>query len=73
MLRLKEILLQKHMSQVELAKIMGVTTVTVNHWVKNKAMPSVESLIKIGEILDVGLDDLVISSSRNKKYPQPNF
>lgn len=60
MLRLKEILKEKKLTQLFLAKSMNLSNVTINQWATGKSMPSVESLIKLCEILDVSLDDLVV-------------
>jgi DNA-binding XRE family transcriptional regulator len=59
MLRLKEILEKKQMTQVELSKILGVSTVSVNHWAKNKSEPSLKMIIKICEVLKIKLNELV--------------
>lgn len=67
MLRLKEILVKKQLSQAHLARIMGTSTVTMSAWATGKAMPSVESLIRISEILEVSLDELVIYDKGRKK------
>jgi putative transcriptional regulator len=66
MLRLKEILKEKGITQVFLAKEMDLSTVTINHWVSGKAMPSVESLIKLAEILEVTLNELVVFKNLSK-------
>ncbi|MFM1755916.1 MAG: hypothetical protein RL621_840 [Bacteroidota bacterium] len=67
MLRLKEILKQKGITQVFLAREMDLSTVTINHWVSGKAIPSVESLIRLAEILEVSLDELVLIEKDKKK------
>ncbi|RXK46504.1 helix-turn-helix transcriptional regulator [Aquirufa rosea] len=59
MLRLKEILEKKRMTQVELSKKLGVSTVTVNLWAKNKSEPSLRMILKICEILKIKLSELV--------------
>jgi DNA-binding XRE family transcriptional regulator len=60
MLKLKEILEKKGVSQVELAKILGVSTVTVNLWAQHKSDPSLKTTLKICEVLKIKLSDLVI-------------
>jgi transcriptional regulator with XRE-family HTH domain len=67
MLRLKEILVKKQLSQAKLARAMGISTVSMSAWATGKAMPSVESLIRISEILEVSLDELVIYN-KGRKY-----
>jgi putative transcriptional regulator len=67
MLRLKEILKKKGLKQLFLAQAMHTSSVTISSWATGKSMPSVESLIRLCEILDVGLDDLVIIEKSKKK------
>ncbi len=59
MLRLKEVLENNNMSQVKLAKILGVSTVTVNLWAQNKSEPSLKTTLKICEVLNIKLSQLV--------------
>ena len=59
MLRLKELLEKKGMSQVELSKILGVSTVSVNLWAQNKSKPSLETTLRICEALKITLNELV--------------
>jgi putative transcriptional regulator len=67
MLRLKEILKERGLTQLFISKAMNTSSVTISQWATGKSMPSVESLIKLCEILDVGLDDLVIIEKGKKK------
>lgn len=59
MLRLKELLEKRRMSQVELSKILGVSTVSVNLWAQNKSEPSLKMILKICEVLEITLNELV--------------
>jgi transcriptional regulator with XRE-family HTH domain len=67
MLRLKESLQKKGLKQLFLAQAMHTSSVTISSWATGISMPSVESLIRLCEILDVGLDDLVIIEKSKKK------
>ena len=72
MLRLKEILKEKRLTQLSVSKAMKLSSVTVNQWATGKAMPSVETLIRLCEILEVSLDELVIyDKGRKKNNPNP--
>ena len=62
MLRLKQLLEKKRMSQVELSK-MGVSTVSVNLWAQNKSEPSLKMTLKICEALNITLNELVDQKS----------
>jgi len=66
MLKLKEILAKKQISQVELSKAMRTSTVSISAWATGKAMPSVETLIRLCEYLEVGLEDLVDYKTKKK-------
>ena len=46
MLRLKELLEKKHKTQVWLSEELGVSTISVNNWVNNKNLPSLETALK---------------------------
>ncbi len=66
MLRLKEILKEKGLTQLFIAKAMNLTAVTINQWATGKSMPSLESLLKLCDILDISLNDLVIQKKTKK-------
>ena len=66
MLRLKEILKEKKVTQLSVSIAMKLSSVTINQWTKGKAMPSVKSLIRLCEILEVGLEELVDYKAKKK-------
>lgn len=47
------------MSQVELAKLLGVTKQSVSNWENDNIQPSVEMLVKLAKILSVSTDHLL--------------
>lgn len=59
--RIKEIMVEKGMSSVSLADIIGVSKVTVSNLINNKTMPSVETLEKIATALNVPMWQLFAS------------
>ncbi len=59
MLRLKELLEKKHKTQVWLSEELGVSTISVNNWVNNKNLPSLETALKICKVLGVKISDLI--------------
>jgi DNA-binding XRE family transcriptional regulator len=59
MLKLKQVLEKKRISQVELSKLLGVSTVSVNMWAQNKSEPSLKMTLKICEVLKIKLNELV--------------
>ena len=50
---------QVHMTQKELALKLGVSLNNVGHWEKGRTEPNIETLIKISEIFDISLDELL--------------
>jgi transcriptional regulator with XRE-family HTH domain len=59
LLRIREVLKQKQMTQQELADQLGVSKVTVSYWCNNQTVPSLETLKKIATLLKVKLTELI--------------
>lgn len=59
MLRLKEILDQKQLTQVWLSDAIGVSVVSVNNWCQQKNEPSLKTLSTIAKVLNVRIADLI--------------
>ena len=59
MLRLKEILDQKQLTQVWLSDAIGVSVVSVNNWCRQKNEPSLKTLSTIAKVLNVRIADLI--------------
>lgn len=57
--RLKEIRTEKHLKQTDIAKMLNVSGNTVHSWETNKQEPSMTTLLKLSEILEVSLDYLL--------------
>lgn len=60
--RLKELRKQAHLTQVELAKRLGIGQSSYADWERGKKKPTQENLVKIAQILDVSIDYLVGNS-----------
>ena len=54
--RLKELRLEKDLSQKEVADLVHVNRVTYTNWETGKREPSFENLVKLADLLDVSLD-----------------
>ena len=50
---------EKGMTQLELARQMGVTDKAVSKWERNLSFPDVASLPKLAEVLGTSVDDLL--------------
>ena len=57
--RLKVVLVEKHKTAKWLAEQMEKDPATISKWCTNKAQPSLETIKKIAEILQVKKSDLV--------------
>ena len=64
--RIRELRLAKNLSQVDLAKILGVTKQSISNWENDNIQPSVEMLIKLAEIFNVSTDYMLgLENSRS--------
>ena len=57
--RLKVVLVEQHKTAKWLAERMEKAPATISKWCTNKAQPSLETIKKIAEILQVKMSDLV--------------
>lgn len=62
--KIREIRLARKMSQVELAKTLGVTKQSVSNWENDNIQPSIEMLVKIADALSVSTDYLLCREER---------
>lgn len=57
--RIKVILAEKNLQNKWLAEQLGRDQATVSKWVTNSSQPSLNMLIKIAQVLEVGIKDLI--------------
>lgn len=57
--QLKEIRTEKHLKQTDIAKILNVSGNTVRAWETDKQEPSLATLLKLSELLEVSTDYLL--------------
>ena len=50
---------QRHWSQADLAKRLNISRESISKWESNTALPSFTNVIKLGELFDLSLDDLI--------------
>ncbi len=62
--RLKAVLAEKQVTNKWLAEKMKLSTTTVSRWCTNKTQPSLETLVKIAEILKTDVKDFIISTKK---------
>lgn len=58
--RIKIVLVEKEISQVQLAEKIGKSFSTINAYCGNRVQPSLDTLQRISEILGVKMKDLII-------------
>lgn len=59
--RLKLILVEKKRTGKWLAEQLGKDQTTISKWCTNNSQPDVDSLIKISKLLEVNIDDILIT------------
>lgn len=57
--RLREAIRQSGLTQAEIARRLGVTSNTVNKYMKANKFPSLETFANLCKILDVSADDIL--------------
>ncbi len=62
--RLKVVLAEQKKTGKWLAERLGKDTSTVSKWCSNKMQPSLEKLMRIAEILDVDIRELIITTKQ---------
>lgn len=62
--RIKDILEEKGISQTWLAKKLDKSFNSVNSYVCNRSQPNLETLLKISQILNVNLRDLIVDQDQ---------
>lgn len=65
--RLKVVLVEQGRTNKWLAEKLNKNTATVSRWCTNEMQPSIETLIEIGDALDVDIKDLLVSTKNNRK------
>ena len=58
-LRLGQVLKEKHIQQKDLAKLLGVSKVSVSYWCNNQTNPSIDTLLNIAKVLEVKVSELI--------------
>lgn len=62
--RVREIRIARGLSQVQLAKKLGVTKQTISNWENGNILPSIDMIIKISEFFRLSTDYLLGLDSR---------
>jgi len=62
--RLKVVLVEEGRTNKWLAEKINKNTATVSRWCTNEMQPSLETLVRIAEILDVDVRELIIPTKK---------
>ncbi len=65
--KLRDLRKQHGMTQMELAEKLDVSRQTISKWEQGIARPSAESLISIGKLFDISVDDLINENPRSQE------
>lgn len=49
----------KNKSQIELARALNVSNITISRWESGKQLPDIETVIKIAAYFDCSIDDII--------------
>lgn len=60
--RIKAVLAENNKTNNWLAEVLGKNRTTVSKWCTNDVQPTMESLFKIAEVLDVDVRELLVST-----------
>lgn len=60
--RIKVALVEKGKTGKWLAAQVGKNEATVSRWCSNKMQPSLDTLVRISELLDIDVKDLIVSN-----------
>lgn len=68
--RIKIILVEKDLQQMELANHLGKSKTTIYQWCNNRSQPSPEDFRKISDFLNVPLRELLVDYRPNQEQKE---
>lgn len=70
--RIYKLRTEKEMSQGDLAEAMEVSRQSISKWETNGSVPELEKLVKLSEVFDITLDELVMGENISERpVPEP--
>lgn len=64
--RLKLVLVEKKRTSKWLSQQLGVSPSTVSKWCTNSSQPDINNLLKIADILEVDIKELIVREYKNR-------
>ena len=69
--RIYKLRTEKEMSQGDLADALEVSRQSISKWETNGSVPELDKLVKLSEIFDISLDELITGKEREKPKEEP--
>jgi transcriptional regulator with XRE-family HTH domain len=66
--KIRELRIEKRMSQKELAEKMGLAVATISSYEVNNSQPNIEKLIHLSKLFGVSIDEIVGNSAQSNNY-----
>ena len=63
---------RKALSQTQLSEALGVSRQSISKWENNSAVPELDKLVKMCEIFEISLDELVFDRTPTPQKEQPD-
>ena len=64
--QINKLRLKRKMTQGELGEMLGVSNKTVSKWEMGISLPEIDTLVKITEIFDISLEELVLNKENKR-------
>ena len=60
---------EHHLSQGDLAEALAVSRQSVSKWETDSSVPDLDKLVKLSQVFDVTLDELVMGAEPQSSFP----
>ena len=69
--RIYKLRTEKEMSQGDLADALEVSRQSISKWETNASVPELDKLVKMSEVFQVSLDELILDKKQTEAVPEP--
>ena len=69
--RIYQLRTQKNFSQEALAEALGVSRQSISKWETGSSVPELDKIVKLSEIFEVSLDELITGKEKSAEEPAP--
>ena len=67
--RMKEVMAERNITSAKLAELLNVSKATISNLINNKTMPSIDTLERVAEVLNVSFIELFY---QDESKPEPS-